>query len=135
MNNQINYVNIVTSCYLLMLAERGTIKSTTIAVGVALASFINGRTMSTTIDKRRLAKRAGVSMETLRKQLLILKKLSFITITDRNGKSNMYTITLPEQKESTIQNPTQNEAESLPESSPLTRQGNRHRTEHRPKTY
>ena len=135
MDNRINYVNIAASCYLLMLTENGVIKSTTVAVGLALASFIDGRTMSTTIDKRRLAKRAGISRETLRKQLRILESIGFLTITDRTGRSNKYTITLPENKESTMQNPAHNPAEPLPESSPLTRQENRYITEHRPKTY
>ena len=131
----IKYLNIPTACYLFSLTECGKIKSTSLVVGLALASFIDGRTMSTTIDKKRLAKRAGVSTETLRKQLLSLENSGFLIITKRIGKSHKYTITLPKYKVRAKNNPTQNLVESLHKSNPLTIQENTQKKERRAKIY
>lgn len=94
MSSKISYVHILATCQLLMLAESGKIKATALAIGTAIASYIDGKTMTTTIDKRRLSKRAGVSMETLRRNLPHLQKVGFLKIEERIGQSHKYTITL-----------------------------------------
>lgn len=136
-----------------MLAETGKLKSTAIAIGTAISSFINGDTMSTTIDKRRLAQRAGVSMETLRRNLPHLQKVGFLVIEERVGRSHKYTITLHNFDESKKTIPhhieqgapkqidvpsKQNSNESLHDSSPYSIQSESQCNkfeEIRPKTY
>ncbi len=92
MTPKINFIHTRTGCYGLQLAEQGLIKATALAVLIALASFVDGSTMTTSIDQASLAKRAGVSLETLRRQLRILEKVGILTTIRRFARSNIYKI-------------------------------------------
>ncbi len=92
MNPKINFIHTKTGCDGLLLTEQGLIKATSLAVIIAIASYIDGSTMTTCIDQTSLAKRAGVSLETLRRQLRILEKVGILTTARRFARSNIYKI-------------------------------------------
>lgn len=89
----IPYVSAAAACRLLELREERRLSYPSLAVGLALASFVDGRTGVTTIDERTLANRAGVSGRTARDAIRGLSEAGFLVVDARPGMSNLYTVT------------------------------------------
>ncbi len=89
----VTYVHAAVACRLLELREAGRLSYPGLAVGLALASFVDGQTGVTLVDQVTLGKRAGVCLRSVADAIRELAGLDVLAVEPRPGMSARLVLT------------------------------------------